>query len=109
MNFRYYIFEMKSLRNLSAGLVISALLLASPVVVLAEGPGSDPTFTQDQVTTQQQQQTQQTTEQQTVKTEVVSEDNTKSFLTGAGAGAVVGLIVGGVFAWLFKDKILSNK
>ncbi len=96
---------MRSIKTLTASLVILSFLFVTPVVVFAEGPGSDPSFTNDQVQTQQT--TQESTQQN--KTDTLTEDNTRSFITGVGAGAVVGLIVGGVFAWLFKDKILSSK
>ena len=36
----------------------------------------------------------------------ITEDNTISFITGVAVGGAVGIIVGGIFVWAMKDKIV---
>ena len=40
------------------------------------------------------------------KTPQVNEETQQSFVNGIIAGAVAGLLVGGVFTWFLKDKII---
>ena len=42
----------------------------------------------------------------TNQTPTVSEDTQQSFVNGALVGVLAGLIVGGVFTWFLKDKII---
>lgn len=46
------------------------------------------------------------TEQPSSQSPAVSEETQTSFVNGAIVGVITGLIVGGVFTWFLKDKII---
>lgn len=100
---------MKKIKILITLFVLLGFLF--PLGVMAEGTG-DPNADPNQlpevvqeggITTEESQQIQ---EEAQDNADTTSKDDTQSFITGAAVGASLGLIVGGVFAWLLKDRIL---
>ncbi len=47
------------------------------------------------------------TNQPTTSSSTISEETQQTFINGVIAGALGGLVIGGIFAWFLKDKIIK--